>query len=334
MSTLSKVLAVLNVLLAIAFLVVVGLDYASRKAWMFAVLEQDFILKGLPVDGTETDVEGRALVKLIPPGKRMQKQLSEYYSVSELPQTQQAEVKTRYDALRAEIDAAGEAPAKKQILARALVPLARTWGQRVELQRKIRDSDVDALLASDGPFEAAFDEPLRGKSVADLGLEERREAIAHLLFNLSDNPDAQRRALAVVGLGAYVHEVDAQAKDLQSMVPQIQHAMEADLAAFEVEHKDLVQQIVIAAERVRQLDDVLQKQTLLAQQHATLVAARKGDVQRVTAEIDEARKATDRALQGQSRLEEALFQADRASAVARERNEQLLRQIDALDLGR
>src|SRR5439155_3179955 len=168
----------------------------------------------------------------------------------------------------------------------------------------------------------------------ELAFEERRQAIAHLLFNLSDNFDDHRRTLAVVGLRAYTHEVDSQATDLRNMAPQIQHAMETDLAAFEVEHKDLVRQIVIAAERVRHQDEKLNKQTLLAQLHATLLELRKTDVKRVSAEIDEAKKATDIALKGQSRLEDALFQAHRAMAAAGEQNQQLLRQINALELGR
>ena len=80
----------------------------------------------------------------------------------------------------------------EKLVANALVPLARTWGQRDELQRKI-ESNVDAVLASDGDFEAAFKEALEGKTATEqeLAFEERRQAIAHLLFNLSDNFDGQ-----------------------------------------------------------------------------------------------------------------------------------------------
>jgi hypothetical protein len=334
MSTLNKVLAVLNVLAALAFLCLVGLDYGQRQSWMFAVLQQDFFLKGLPVDDTEKDIEGRPLVNAI--GQRMQGQL--FTGLSEPVNTQKAEVERRSRALRAEIEAEPNPEAKKQIIAGALVPLLRTWGQRDELQRKIRDPQVsvETLLASDGPFEAAFKEALEGKTVADetLGLDERRQAIAHVLFNLSDKPEDHRRTLAVIGVRAYTREVDSQATALHAMIPQIQHAMEADLAAFEVEHKSLIREIVNSAERVRHLNDTLQKQTLLVQQHATLVAARKDDVQKVTAEIDAAKKATETALQGQSRLEDALFQAHQAIAAAGEKNQQLLRQITTLELGR
>ncbi len=252
--------------------------------------------------------------------------------------TQQEEAQRRHKALLAKIEEAGDPAQKKQIIASAIVPLTQSWGQRDELQRKLRDPNVSVenLLASDGPMEAAFKEALEGKTVADeqLAVQERRQAIAHLLFNLSGNPDDQRRALAVVGIQAYVHEADSQATALRNMAPQIQHAMETDRTTFEIEHKDLIEQIVSLADRVRHLDAILQRQTLLAQEHTTLVAARKADVQSVRAEIDAAKKATDTALKGQSTLEDALFKARQAIAAAGQRNQQLLRQIDALEFGR
>ncbi|HLJ94216.1 MAG TPA: hypothetical protein VKU02_13595 [Gemmataceae bacterium] len=334
MSTLGKVLAILNVLAAIAFLCVAALDYGKRQAWMFAVLQEDFILRGLPVDEKEQDADGRPLVNLI--GKRLQGQL--FTGLSEPVKTQQEEAQRRHKALLAKIEEAGDPAQKKQIIASAIVPLAQSWGQRDELQRKLRDPSVSVenLLASDGPVEAAFKETLEGKTVADepLAVEERRQAIAHLLFNLNGNPDDQRRALAVVGIRAYVHEADSQATALRNMAPQILHAMETDRTAFEIEHKDLIEQIVSLADRVRHLDAILQRQTLLAQEHTTLVAARKADVQTVRAEIDAAKKATDTALKGQSTLEDALFKARQAIATAGQRNHQLLRQIDALEFGR
>jgi hypothetical protein len=334
MSTLGKVLAILNVVAAIAFLVLAGLDYGKRQAWTFAVLQEDFILRGLPVDETEKNAEGRALVDLV--SKRMQDQL--FTGLSDPVKTQRAEADKRRKALLARIEEAADPAAKKQVIASAVVPLARSWGQREELQQKIRDPNVsvDSLLATDGPLEIAFKEALEGKTADDQGLAfaERRQAIAHLLYNLSDNPDDQRRTLAVVGIRDYVHAVDAQATALRNMAPQIEHAMAADLAAFEVEHKDLIQQIVVLADRIRHLEDILQKQTLLAQEHTTLVTARKADVQRVSGEIEDAKKATNVALQGQSALEDALFKARSAIAAAAEKNQQLLQKIDAIELAR
>jgi hypothetical protein len=336
MSILGKVLAVLNVLAAIAFLCFVGLDYGKRQAWMFAVLQEDFIIKGLPVDENEKDVDGRPLVNAV--GATMQKRVFEGLNDPKPVKTQKAEVENRYKALRAEIEEAPNPQAKRKIIEDALVPLARTWGQRTQVQRQIRDpkTDIAALLGTDGPLDAAFREALEGKTVSDqvLGFNERRQAIAHLLFNLNDKPEDHGRALRVVGLEAYTHEVGSQATALENMAPQIQAALEADLTAFEVEHKKFIAQIVVLAERVRHLDENWKKQTLSAQHHKTLVAARKADVENVRSEIAEAAKATQIALDGQSRLEHALFQANQAIAAAADKNQQLLQQINHLELGR
>lgn len=327
MTTLNKVLAILNGLAAIGFLCVAGLDYGARQAWMFGVLQQDFVLHGLPVDDKEKDVDGRQLVQKI--GKRMKDQLFAGLAGTQVD-TQKSEVDTRKAALRSAIDQAADPEAKKKVIAAALMPLTRTWGQRDELQRALAQKNVDDLLGTDGPFEAAFKEA----TDESRGLEERRQAIAHLLFNLSDNPDEQRRALAVVGLEAYIQEVDAQATALSNMIPQIRQALEADLTAFEVEHKDLVRQIVDQADHVRELNEKLKKQTALAQDHATQVAARNAEVKAVLGEIQTAKKAAALADNGQSRLENALFRARQASAAAGEKNQQLLRQITTLELGR
>jgi chromosome segregation ATPase len=336
MTTLNKVLAVLNVLAAIGFLCLAGMDYSKRHAWMFAVRQQDFIIDGLPVDDAETDADGHPLVAAL--GTQMQKQLL-FGVMPEAPvKTLKEEVQRRHQALLMEIEDAPNPEAKRQIIEASLVPLARTWGQRDELRRKIRDPKitVDTLVGSDGPLEAAFKDANEGKTLAEeqVGPDARRLTITHLLFNLSDKPDDHRRTLAVVGLRAYIHEVDSQATALRNMAPEIQHAMEADLTAFEIEHKDLIRQIENLAERVREANSRLETQKAFAQSHETRVAARKADVQSVQAEIAEAKKATDVAMNGQSRLENALFQARAAIAAAGEKNQQLLQEIRTKELGR
>lgn len=155
-----------------------------------------------------------------------------------------------------------------------------------------------------------------------------------MLCTLSDKPDDLRRTLAVAGLKAYAAELDSQATALANMVPEIQRALDQDLVAFEREHGDLIRQIVVLAGRVRELQTTLQEQTMLKQEHATLVAARKADVQNVRAEIVQAAKATEIALQGQDRLEQALFQTRVAIKAAGDKNQQLLRQIATAELGR
>src|SRR5262245_44888888 len=68
MSLFGKILAVLNVLAAIAFVVLAAMDYQRRQDWSFAVLRHDIALRGLPVNEDEKDREGNLLVRELTPG--------------------------------------------------------------------------------------------------------------------------------------------------------------------------------------------------------------------------------------------------------------------------
>jgi hypothetical protein len=58
MSLFGKLLAIFNVLAAIAFFSVAVLDYSQRQAWSFAVVRADTLILGLPFDENETTVDG------------------------------------------------------------------------------------------------------------------------------------------------------------------------------------------------------------------------------------------------------------------------------------
>src|SRR5437773_10750764 len=53
MATLGKVLAVFNVLAAIAFLVVAGMDYNRRQSWAYSHFRHQLAVYGLPVDAKD-----------------------------------------------------------------------------------------------------------------------------------------------------------------------------------------------------------------------------------------------------------------------------------------
>ena len=58
MSLLGKILAVLNVVAAIAFAYLAVSDWAQRRSWVYATYRLDLTLHGLPVDETDVDVAG------------------------------------------------------------------------------------------------------------------------------------------------------------------------------------------------------------------------------------------------------------------------------------
>ena len=53
MSGFGKLLAVLNVLAAIAFVVFAGMDWGQRQRWAYAAYLHDVIVDGLPIDDKE-----------------------------------------------------------------------------------------------------------------------------------------------------------------------------------------------------------------------------------------------------------------------------------------
>src|SRR6516162_4943535 len=111
-----KILAIANVLAAIAFIAVAALNYGQRQVWSFAVREQEFQINGLPVDDEETDADGNILVNLV--NARVQRDLG-------IPQTVKVQTKALDERKNALLNAAGDDSAKLQAV---LIPLAQTAG--------------------------------------------------------------------------------------------------------------------------------------------------------------------------------------------------------------
>lgn len=331
MSTLGKILAFLNVFAAIAFVCLAAADWSKRQAWAYAVYRHDLLIQGLPVDEKEMDVDGQPLVKSL-----SDKTLQQVFQSGGQPvDTQAKEVRRRHDQLKSEIEA--DANPKQKFL-QVVLPVQRTRGERDALTRLVQDPKVkvDELMASDGPFEKAFSEALDGKDAQGKELEnsQRRQAIAHLLMNLSDDPAELQRATTVVGLAAASQAVDRQAHAYADMDKAIRADRESARSRFETTHKEIVQKIEVLAERVADLQLALQSQKTLTAKHQALVAARKADVGNVTKELEDARKATQDALAKQTKMEEELAKTKSEYAQALDANQKLEREIRTRELGR
>jgi len=335
MGILGKILAIFNVLAAIAFVAVAALDYGKHQAWSFAVLQQDFVLKGLPVDDSDKDAEGQTLVSYM--NGTMQNQL---FSGAGAPvQTQQKEVENRHGALQQSIQSAANDDDKRKKLEAILVPLARTLGDRQELQRQIRDPNNnvnDLVTKPDGPFEAAFKDARAPGSqpgtAAELG-SAKRQAIAHVLIGTSQTPADNQRAMIVVGATNYTRELDDQAAALRDMVPELQRTIANDRSTFEIEHKALIGQIIALVERVRDAQQSIDKQKEMLEIHKGLVDKRRNDVADLSKRIEDAKVATAAALAEQTNLEKQLFDADVRMAAEEAKNQRLERDIKTRELG-
>src|SRR5947209_4543633 len=119
MSLFGKILAVFNVLAAIAFLVFAAMDYYKRQSWAYSHFRHQLAVSGLPID--PTDDTGRL------PGRSISDQFGrdarkEMFGAPEGPKTQEDEVNGTVAAMKQGVDAAGDLNAKRAILAEHLLP--------------------------------------------------------------------------------------------------------------------------------------------------------------------------------------------------------------------
>ncbi len=327
MSTLGKSLVVLNVLAAIAFFCLAAADWGKRQAWSYSVLRHDLLINGLPLDENDTRPDGVRMVDLL--GQNTLNQVFQQAGGQPVS-TQVAEVQRRIPPLRSEIEGQPNDPAKKQRLEQIVLPLLRTGGERDAVREQIRTGKIEELMGPGGPFEAAF----QSAQNTQLEASQRRQAIAHVLFNVSEQPADQQRAVVVCGLEAYDREVDSQAAALRDMVERQEHLIAADRAAFEATYKQLFARLELQAERVAQAQKALQHQRDLVAQHQVLVNARKTDVMNLSADLEKAKQDAAVALKGQEKMERELFAADQAAGTAKDATVRLEQQIRSRELGR
>ena len=139
MSLFGKILAVLNVLVAIAFLVLAGMDYSKRHSWSYAHFRHQVAIHGLPVaDSDETwRLPGRTISNDL--SKRT---LDELFTNAggDAPKTQvEAVEQIKIQILRGAADKADD-QAKKNYFSGYLVPLAKT-GEEREIYQQYDDRE-------------------------------------------------------------------------------------------------------------------------------------------------------------------------------------------------
>ena len=127
MSIAGKILAIFNVLAAIGFVVVAGLDWGQRERWAYAVFRHDLTVDGLPIDAEEKGPNLKPRVD----------QFNEPWFAAMFQRVGGRPVKTQteeVDRLQKDVQAQvadQQAPGTTaQKLARVLFPLARTYAER------------------------------------------------------------------------------------------------------------------------------------------------------------------------------------------------------------
>ena len=325
MSTFGKALAIVNVLAAIGFLVLASGNYAKRHSFDYSVQVNGFIIDGIALDDKEKDSEQQLLAKLITP------QMSKDLGIVE--KSQKEVVEKRRDKLLGAVSAAAD---KKAELLKILGPLARTYGERVQLAADNADDLTSKLNqavneALQGQMPGTFDAANASQKLAN---DQQRTVMAHFLFGTSmDGADFQT-TIAAVGLTHYIRELDSQTLAIEGMTRVVEAGIASDRSTFASNHGAYIQDIIGLKERLDVQIEVLRRQENLLTQYQSLIAARQKDIEDLNKEIAAATATKVAALATQSQLEKAIHSAEVLINKTERDNQTREREIRSQELGR
>ncbi len=329
MSILGKLLAIANVLGAVAFLYLAASDWALRHRWTYSVYRHELALTGLPVDDQESDPTDDAphIDKL------SDKTLQDIFQqAGGAPvKTQKAEVEKVRGEFKSAIDALPEEAAKRKELASRLVPLARTRGERDEMRNRIATKPLDELMSDvDSLFQISSKPP--AGSMAELVMpREEKTAIAHLLYTLQPGAESQARLQAVLGLRALSEAIARQASAFHAMEEQTYRGNVHERTNFEVAHKALTDRLAFFVNILEDRKFTLQTQLAEKRRHQELLDSRQKEHKEVIAATEEARDRHKKILDAQRAEEQNIFQSQQLYHRTRLENEQLERAIRELE---
>src|SRR5439155_22915414 len=165
-------------------------------------------------------------------------------------------------------------------------------------------------------------------------LEERRRAIADVLYNLSPDPNWHTRVQTVVGLKHYIGAADRQAANLQQIASRLNAAIADEQATFVRHYRSYLPQLQLLSEHLKDLDGRLKEQQDLLQKHTVLRNARQTEVAEFQKKIQDATATVATETATLDRLHKQLFALQQEVASAQERNQQLERELRTRETGK
>jgi hypothetical protein len=234
------------------------------------------------------------------------------------------------DELFKEIDALPDDAAKIDRLRVLLLLQAETLEERDALAKQLDDPAITVAKARElleNRFKSAVED-------SQASSETRRERIAHLLFNLTEDPQKHRRVQVVVGLTHYDKAARKQAINWHTMTHRIHMATVADRSQFETEYGQKALRVLGMAYDVAAKQRIIgdQKQQIMRSQG--LVDEREKEAMKLKDDLDKAKKETEEALVDQEALEKKLFAALRELGRLKEESEKKEHDIRGLEIRR
>lgn len=359
MSLFAKILTGLNVLAAIALLIIAGKDYGLRQSWAKAVFLNELAIQGLPLEAddgawplplgsAQQAAAGDRHHTWRAPGRRLIDDLgpetlnSAFRGAGEPVQTQQEELERIKAQVLNDIDGAANEREKRQKLAAYLLPLAVDIAERDKLSDWIAPNSKTTLSIDRlrGDLEARINDALRPielnpDSETRFTREMKRRDIAHLLYNLNPTGDANQhaRVLAVIGLEAYTREASAQAANLVQMGNRVQSGLDDEQAAFVRRYEALIPDLNLLSGRLKATEARLQEQKKLIAQHQGLLNVRKAEVAELNQQLDKATKEAAAEMVALAAIQKQLFDLQRELANVLDANGGLERKIRGVEQG-
>jgi hypothetical protein len=319
MATLGKVLAVFNVLAAIGFLVVAGMDYNKRQSWAYSHFLHQLAVSGLPLD--KDDDTGRL------PGRTISDQFGKdatkaLFGTAEGPKTQGEEVGATIAKFKEVVNAAADLNAKRDAVAVHLLPELGRAEERDDVIRELQtvkdQAGIDTLVAR---FEAI------GNRVTNGDRETRRRAIADFLYNFQYDDSWHKRAEAVIGLEQYVAAAERQTVRLVDMIARDRRVIAEEQAAFVAQYQAALPELTVLAAKLQALDAKLTEQKDLVQKHTALRNARKTEVMTLSNQLAAEKQVEAKERAALTAVQQELFAVQQDVAKAQERNQQLERDL-------
>jgi hypothetical protein len=330
MPGLAKFLAAMNVLAAGAFIYLAAIDWQKRSEWSYEVFRRELAVNGLPLN--EADAGWRI-------DRPIRQDLSRatiddvFKNAGKNPVYSQIDELNRVkDELKKEIEALPSDKEKRARLKQIILDQATTADQRIAEAKPLTDDA--ALDVYWKRFEKLFADVAQLANPDDdkhYDAGRAREAMAHLLYNLSSDPNQHQRVMAVVGLRPFAREAELQANNLREMANRLRNIMVDDRTLFEAEFGRLVQRILGLAEAIEQMNVELAYKKDLKERAQVELNKREADLKRLAEEVGMKKEERRAALDHHQALEAELFKINAELGLIKEQTEILERELRGLE---
>jgi hypothetical protein len=333
----AKFLVFMNVLAAGGFLYLATLDFNARRPWAYEVFRGEIAAEGLPLDERDPGPRGVDMALWHDLDSATLKDM--FAKAGGNPPKdglQVEEVKAQQAKLKKELDKMEEDEKRDRLRSLAL-NLSYTLAERDKWNEKFKDRDAKPEDLQAEIFKEYFEKPLKGDDAADSGKDKpasrltRRQMIAHLLYNLSDDQEQHQRVMVIIGLRNYINEAEGQAARLREMSLRTRMAMVNERGDFAEQYHRLVQRIYALLEELDSRNKFYEDKLALKNRTDELVKMREKDLKDLLAKVIEAERDIRTALEDQETLELQVFETQKKLGELQARTDEVQRYIRRME---